>query len=196
MPRRNGVDPTGLAPHRSVTALLLLDLVSDFEFEDGEQVFRRALPVARRIAAFKARAASRGVPVIYVNDQVGQWRSDFAALVRRCSDDRCRGAPIVRLLAPGPNDYCVLKPKHSGFFETPLDTLLRYIGAKKLIVTGVSSSQCVLFTANDAYVRDFELAIPRDCIAARTTGETRFALRYFESVLKADTRPAARLRLP
>jgi nicotinamidase-related amidase len=195
MSRRNGGDPTGITPHRSVTALLLLDLISDFEFEDGEQVFRRALPVARRIEALKARAARKGIPVIYVNDQVGQWRSDFPELVRRCKESDCRGAPIVRLLEPKPNDYCVLKPKHSGFFETPLETLLRYIGAKKLIITGVSSSQCVLFTANDAYVRDFELAIPRDCVAARTTSETRLALSYFESVLKADTRPASRLRL-
>jgi nicotinamidase-related amidase len=187
-------DPSGLAPDRAAAALLVLDLISDFGFDGGAKVARAALPVAKRIARLKVRAKVAKVPVIYVNDGLGRWRSDFPGLVRHCSRDASRGAPIVRLIAPTADDYCVLKPKHSGFYATPLETLLSFIGAKRLILTGVSSHQCVLFTANDAYVRGLELSIPRDCISARTPRDTKLALEYFTRVLGADVRGSAALR--
>ena len=90
------------------------------------------------------------------------------------------------LLGPQPRDYCVLKPKHSGFFATALATLLEYLGVERLVLTGVTTHQCVLFTANDAYVRDFKLHIPWDCVAAKTTAQSRLAAQYLKSVLHAD----------
>jgi nicotinamidase-related amidase len=191
MPKR---DPSGLAPNRAATALIVLDLISDFAFDGGAKVARAALPVAKRIARLKVRAKAAGVPVVYVNDGLGRWRSDFPGLVRHCSRNGSHGAPVVRTIAPVADDYCVLKPKHSGFYATPLDTLLDFIGAKRLILTGVSSHQCVLFTANDAYVRDLALAIPRDCISARNPRDTRLALEYFTRVLGADVRASATVR--
>ena len=191
---RKNPDLHGAVSERVDTALLVLDLISDYTFEDGEATARRALPVARRIAKLKRRARRAGVPTFYVNDNMGRWRSDFPALVRHALREGSRGAPIVKLIAPDALDYCVLKPKHSGFFATPLATLLEYLGVRRLVLTGTSSHQCVLFTANDAYVRDFELVIPRDCISATSAAETRLALRYFDTVLGADTRPAAALR--
>jgi nicotinamidase-related amidase len=134
--------------------------------------------------------------VIYVNDYLGRWRSDFPALVRHCARPNARGSRVVETIAPEADDYCIVKPKHSGFFATPLDTVLELLGARRLILTGVSSNQCVLFTANDAYVRDLELWIPRDCISARTAADTRLALQYFASVLGADVTPSTRLLLP
>jgi nicotinamidase-related amidase len=188
-------DPKGIAPDRSATALIVLDMISDFDFEDGERIARRSEPIAERILRLKRRARRAGVPAIYVNDCAGRWRSDFPSYVRHCAAKTSRGRKIVELLAPEPDDYCVLKPKHSGFFQTALESLLSLIGAERLILTGVSSHQCVLFTANDAYVRDLGLAIPRDCIAARAPAETRLALRYFDSVLGADLRPSTAMRL-
>ena len=194
-------DLHGAAPDRSRTALLILDMFSDFEFEDGPAVLKAATPVTGRIARLKARARAARIPVLYVNDnnlvsdRNGRWRSDFPALVRRCSRLESRGSAIARLLLPDEKDYCVLKPKHSGFFSTPLDSLLQAIGARTLILTGVSSHQCILFTANDAYVRDFELAIPRDCIAAPSRADMRLALQYFTRVLGAKTTPSTALRL-
>jgi nicotinamidase-related amidase len=182
-------------PDRAETALVILDLISDFDFDDGEKIARAALPVARRISRLKSRAAKAGIPAIYVNDAVGRWRSDFHALVRHCEREKARGRRIVDAIAPSTDDYCILKPKHSGFFATPLDTVIKLLGAKRLILTGVSSHQCVLFTANDAYVRDLELLIPSDCISARTRNDTRLALRYFRSVLGADLTSSTRLRL-
>jgi nicotinamidase-related amidase len=185
----------GAAPDCATTALLILDMISDFEFEAGERVCAAALPVARRIAKLKLRAGAAHVPVIYVNDNRGRWRSDFTALVRQGANEGSRGAPIVRMLMPGPLDYRVLKPKHSGFFGTILGTLLEYLGTRRLILTGVSAQQCVLFTANDAYVRDLELLIPRDCVASESPAMTRLALRYFKQVLGANLTASMRIRL-
>lgn len=169
-------------------------MISDFKFEDAHRVLRHFRPVAPRIARLKARAREAGIPAIYANDNFGRWRSDASSLVKYCSRPSSPGADLVRLLAPTPDDYFVLKPRHSAFFASALEALLAYMGARKLIITGVSSHQCVLFTANDAYVREYELAIPRDCIAAPTAQQTKFALRYFEMVLSADTRSSTRLR--
>src|SRR5687768_3460230 len=101
MPIARNRDLHGFAPDRSSMAVLILDMISDFEFEDGAAVFRAALPIARRIARLRERAAAAGVPVVYVNDNHGRWRSDFAGLLRHCLQDGVRGAPIARLLEIG-----------------------------------------------------------------------------------------------
>ncbi len=192
----SGKGPNGAAPDRSAVVLLVLDMVSDFRFPGGAKMARAALPVARRIGRLADRARAAGIPVAFVNDGLGRWRSDFPGLVRHCAGAGSRGAPILEVLAPGPRDYAILKPRHSGFFATPLATLLEYIGAKTLILTGAAMHQCVLFTANDAYVREYRLRIPRDCVASATEPQRRLAARYFTSVLSADMRPSAKIRFP
>src|SRR5678816_1721525 len=156
----------GAAPDTSPMALLIMDMISDFEFEDGPKLYPAALRVAGRIQRLRQRAKARGIPVIYVNDNFGRWRSDLRELVEHCAQDQMLGSAVVRRLLPEHDDYFVLKPRHSGFFATPLETLLEHIRVQQVIVTGVSTNQCILFTANDAYVRGYRLAIPRDCIAA------------------------------
>ena len=183
------------APHRSKLALLIIDMISDFEFNSGQRLLRHALPAAGNIVRLKARARAARIPTIYVNDNFGQWRSDFRQLVERCVNGRTRGTPIARLLAPSEEDYFVLKPANSGFFATPLQTLLRLIGVDTLVLTGVTSTQCVLFTAADAYVRNYRIIVPRDCVAAVKTRDNELALNYFKGVLKADVRGSARIRL-
>ncbi|HEU4517510.1 MAG TPA: isochorismatase family cysteine hydrolase [Steroidobacteraceae bacterium] len=184
----------GSAPDRSPFALLILDMIADFGFEGGAAIARAALPVARRIARLAERARRARVPVIFVNDNLGRWRSDLPSIVRHCSRAGSRGAAILECLEPQRQDYGILKPKHSGFFATPLATLLEYLGARTLVLTGASTHQCVLFTANDAYVRDYRLWIPADCVASKTRAQTRLASRYFRSVLGANMRPSIRIR--
>ena len=104
-----------------------------------------------------------------------------------------RGAKIAKLLKPDEEDYFVLKPKHSGFYSTTLEILLEHLGAKTLILTGVATDICVLFTANDAYLRDYKLVIPSDCVAANDAHANDLTLKYVERVLKADTRPSAEI---
>lgn len=184
----------GATPDRSPVALLVLDMVSDFSFPGGAAAARAALSVAQPIRRLAQRARAARVPVIFVNDNPRRWRSDFPGLVRHCARPGSRGAAILDVLAPQPSDYAVLKPKHSGFFATPLATLLEYLGADTLVLTGAAIHQCVLFTANDAYVRDYRLRIPRDCVASGTKAQRQLAERYFRVVLGADLRPSARIR--
>jgi len=188
-------DLHGNVPDNSETALLLIDLINDFEFEESEALFEQVLPMAQKIAALKRRAKQAGIPVIYVNDNFGKWQSDLRKLIRHCLDDGVRGEPIVKLLQPDEDDYFVLKPKHSGFFSTTLDTLLDYLKAKTLIIAGVAGNVCVLFTASDAFMRDFHLIIPADCVASNDTEENRAALEQMRKVLKADITPSTELNL-
>jgi nicotinamidase-related amidase len=192
MPARNP-DLHGSAPDKSPVALLLIDVVNDLDFPEADRLLRFALPMARRIAALKAKARRAGVPVVYVNDNFGRWRSDLNAQVDHCLEDGCRGKPVVELLKPEEDDYFVLKPKHSGFFSTTLDTLLEYLGTRTVVLAGMAANICVLFTANDAYMRDLRLVVPADCVASNTEEENRYALAQMAKVLKADTRPSAGL---
>ena len=137
-------------------------MISDYGYDDGEAIFDSALPAARKIAELRQRADRAGVPVIFVNDNFGAWRNDFAATVESARNSD-RGSAIVELLPPGPNDYHVLKPQQSGFFATPLDLLLAALGSTRVIITGVTTDMCVLFTAHDAYIRGFNIIIPHDC---------------------------------
>jgi nicotinamidase-related amidase len=194
MPERNP-DLHGSAPDKSDVALLIIDMINDLDFPEGRQLLEHALPAARQIATLKHRAKEQGIPVIYVNDNFGRWRSDFRAQVEHCLKDGTRGQPIAELLKPDQDDYFVLKPKHSGFFSTTLDVLLEYLETKTLILVGVAANICVLFTANDAYLRDFQLIVPHDCVASNTIEDHDNALEQMRAVLKADTRSAAEIRL-
>jgi nicotinamidase-related amidase len=188
-------DPHGVAPETSKIVLLLVDVINDFDFAQGEKLLRFALPAARRIAALKKRLRKCGIPAIYVNDNFGRWQSDFKKQVERCISEDSPGAEVARLLIPSEDDYFVLKPKHSAFYSTSLDTLLSYLGARKLIITGFAADICVLFTANDAYMRDFELLVPSDCTASETAAARRAASQQMKRFLRADIRPSPKIRL-
>jgi nicotinamidase-related amidase len=195
MPEENNPDLHGMVPDKSDVVLLLIDVINDLEWEGGEQLLPHALPMAEHIAALKKRAQEAKIPVVYVNDNFGQWRSDTYSLIQHCTQDAVRGKPVVTLLCPDKDDYFVLKPKHSGFFSTNLDILLDYLDAKTLILTGMAGDICVLFTANDAYMRDFNIVVPADCIASNTPEGNGNALDLMQRVLKADVTPSEQLDL-
>jgi nicotinamidase-related amidase len=194
MPRASH-DLHGSAPDKSGAALLLIDVINDFDFEEGDELLRLALPVSKRIAELKKRAEAAGIPCIYVNDNFGKWQSDFKKIVARCTADDAKGKDFVKLFIPDHDDYFVLKPKHSGFYSTTLDLLLTHLNATNLILTGIAGNNCVLFTANDAYMRDFKVFVPADCIVSNTEEQNRYALKQMETVLKADTTPSPQLDL-
>jgi len=188
-------DLHGSAPDNSETVLLLIDVINDFDFPEGDELLRLALPVGESIAELKKRAKGANIPRIYVNDNFGRWQSDFKKLVAHCSADEAKGKEFVKRLVPDDDDYFVLKPKHSGFYSTSLDLLLTHLNAKNLILTGIAGNNCVLFTANDAYMRDYKLFIPADCVVSNTEEENRYALKQMEDVLKADVSAAINLDL-
>ena len=196
MPRSSGKtkDLHGSAPDTCRVALLVIDMINAFDFEGAADMLPRAVAAARATAELKRRAHEAGVPVVYVNDNFGRWRSDFREVLEHCL--RSPGREIAVLLRPGREDYFVLKPKHSGFQYTTLDVLLSHLGCETLVLTGVAGNFCVLFTAHDAYMRDFKLVVPRDCIASATEADDRAALAHMAKVTKADTRPSNEVDFP
>ncbi len=188
-------DLHGNVPENSSVALLLIDVINDMAFEGSEPLVRQESAMGERIAALKKRAKAARIPVVYINDNFGRWQSDFRRLIQHCLEDGVPGESLVRRLAPDEDDYFVLKPKHSAFFATTLDTLLAYLGAKTLILTGIAGNICILFSANDAYMRDYHLVVPSDCVISNTAEDNAYALQQIEQVLKGDIRPSTELDL-
>ncbi|OQW36947.1 MAG: hypothetical protein A4E19_14525 [Nitrospira sp. SG-bin1] len=174
-------------PHHSQACLLIIDMINEFTFDSAEKLFPAIEQAAQNIAMFKQRVKAAGWPVLYVNDNFGKWRSDFRWLVNRCLEGNCRGKRIAEVLRPDEDDYFVLKPKHSGFFATPLELLLRYLKVQRIVLTGVAGDNCVLFTAADAYMRNFEVVVPADCTVSIDPDANRSALEHMRETLKADT---------
>jgi nicotinamidase-related amidase len=174
--------------------LLLIDVINHFEFPDGARLLRQALPIAPRIERVKARVRQVGMPVIYVNDNFGQWRSDAAELLRYCLKEGCAGRDFVDTVKPDREDYCILKPMHSAFYQTPLDVLLRHLGVESLILAGIATNSCILCTAHDADMRDFQVTVLSDCCAARTAREHKQAIDHIGAMANARVIASSGLR--
>jgi nicotinamidase-related amidase len=181
--------------NRQHPAVLILDMVSEYRFPDAERILRGARRAARGIVRLKQRAKRAGVPIIYVNDTAGRWESDQRAFIERCLRPDAAGHDVAQMLAPEPDDYFIFKPRHSGFFDTPLATLLYRLHVDTLLLTGITSHQCVLFTGMDAHVRGFNLVVPADCIGAGSAADTRHALYLFEHALNARIGSSRAVRL-
>jgi nicotinamidase-related amidase len=175
-------------------ALLIVDMINDFRFCDGPELFRRALPVARAIVKLRERAHKAGVPVIYVNDNFAKWHDTFQTTIETIETASDEGREIVSMLRPANDDYYVLKPDRSGFYETPLEVLLDDLDVSEVVITGVTTDICILFTAHDAHMRDLAVGVPRDCTTALTNSHKKQALDLLERVADADTRPSDKIR--
>ena len=182
-------DLHGSAPDAHHTCLLLIDVINDFEFPRGDELLAQARQIGPNIAALKKRARAAHVPCVYANDNFGRWRSNLNEIVSHCLTANSLARSFVELLLPTSEDYFVLKPKHSAFYQTPLELLLKHFGTERLILAGISSNSCVLFTAHDAYMRDLQLAIPEDCIAACSEMEHASAVDHMRCMTNADVTP-------
>lgn len=178
----------------AATALLLIDFINDLAYEGGDRLAGRALRAARHAARLKQRARRAGVPVIYVNDNFGHWRSDFRELVARCEAASAPAAALVGAIRPDEDDFFVLKPRNSAFFQTPLEVLLAELGARRLVLAGLTADNCVLFTANDAHLRGYELVVASDCVASIRPADREAALKHMASVDKAAVRASTAVR--
>jgi nicotinamidase-related amidase len=182
-------DLDGFVPDSARAALLIVDVVNGLEFEGGDALFEPALAMAGQIVQLKRSCKRAGIPAIYANDNFGRWQSRFDQLIRHYLDQGCRGAPIIERLLPDDDDYDVVKPKHSAFYATPLNVLLKHLGVENLIIVGLTTDRCVTFTAHDAYMRDYRLFVPHDCSASIRAEDHRASLESIRRVLKADTGP-------
>jgi nicotinamidase-related amidase len=175
------------------TALLIIDVINDLAFDGAEALITQAESMASRLAALKRRAIKAGVPAIYVNDNFGQWRSDFRRTVAHCTAAASPGRRVSLRLRPTLRDYFVLKPKHSAFYNTSLDTLLAQLRIRRLVLTGIAGDICVLFTANDAYMREFKIFAPADCIVSNTADANENALRQIKIVMNGNVTSSEQL---
>ena len=186
-------DPT--TQNHSPAALLLIDVINHFEYPDSDKLLAEALPIAPRIAELKRRARAAALPVIYVNDNFGQWRSDASKVLAYCLRPEAPSASFVDQLRPEDEDYFILKPMHSGFYQTPLELLLKHLGVTTLILSGIATNSCIQYTAHDAKMRNFQIFVPPDCSAARTREEHDQAIRHMQSMASANITPSHQLDL-
>jgi nicotinamidase-related amidase len=187
--------PSAQAPHHSPAVLVLIDVINHFEFPEGESVLRHALSIAPKLARLKNRARAAGMSTVYVNDNFGQWRSDASRLLDYCVRPEAIGKAFVEQIQPDKNDYFVLKPMHSGFYQTPLEVLLRYLDASSLVLCGLATNSCIVCTAHDAKMREFRLYVPSDCSAARSIKEHKQAIEHIQRMIDAKVTPSGSLRL-
>lgn len=183
------------------TALLIVDMISRWDFADAAALLPRALAIAPRLAQLARRWRTQARwPVIYANDNHGRWRSERSALVQAALDAGGDAARIAELLRPHEADYFVIKPKHSAFHATPLALLLRHLDVRRIALAGVTSDQCILACATDARMHELDVVVVRDAVEAPTEERTRASIRHFETVLEvplhaADELPAALLQV-
>ncbi|MEH7119690.1 isochorismatase family cysteine hydrolase [Neobacillus vireti] len=170
------------------SALLIIDMINNFDFEYGPILAKKALRIAEPIKRLKDQFNQRQLPVIFINDHYNLWKADYDKIIDYCRNPYSQ--PVYERLLPGEKDYFLIKPKHSAFYGTALDTLLHQLKINRLIVTGIAGNICVLFSANDAYMREYTLAIPNDCIASVDDTDNHYALMMMKNVLKADIEPS------
>jgi nicotinamidase-related amidase len=177
------------SPAPSATALLIIDMINDLDFRAGETMRPAALDAARAIQSLCGEARQANVPIVYVNDNYGQWHSERSLIVEHCRRSGSAGREIVDMLEPAEDDFFVIKPQFSGFYSTYLPALLPRLGASRLILTGIAADICVLFTAGDAHMREYELWVPADCVASVAPERTDWALDIMAKSMAAEIRP-------
>jgi nicotinamidase-related amidase len=173
----------------SHVALVIIDLINPFDFPGADRLLPRALPAARRTASIAEGFRQRGDLVIYANDNFADWHADFRQLVAIATAAEARGREVADVVRPAPQDYFILKPKHSAFLGSPLDLLLRQRGIERLVLTGIAADACVLATAVDAAMRDYQVHIPADAVAAQDAAREQAALATLRDGFALDTSP-------
>ncbi|GGB39054.1 isochorismatase [Sphingomonas metalli] len=182
------MDATITEPAAGGTALVIIDMINRLDFEDAPDIIAAAEEAAQAIRRLRDAADACGVPAIYVNDNGGKWHSDRSALIEEVRGANPVARRIVDLLAPREQDYFVIKPQFSGFYATNLPVLLPRLGASRLILTGIAADICVLFTAADAHMREYDLWVPPEGVASFDARRTNWALEIMAKSMAADTR--------
>lgn len=149
----------------SRTALLIIDVFSLFDFPEGDELAPAAIDAAKEAARIRREFDKRQLPVIYANDNFGDWQRDFPQLVRDCRHNGGSSAEVVKHIGPGAGHYFVLKPKHS-VLATPLAILLAKLQVNQLVLCGMALDSCVLATALDANSREYRTVVAKQAVAA------------------------------
>jgi nicotinamidase-related amidase len=174
------------------TALVVVDMLNSYEHDDAEPLIRSVREVLPRIASLIERARSEGVEVIYVNDNYGAWNQGRSELVDRVSAGPHRD--LVEPIVPDEETDFVVKARHSIFYETPLEYLLRTAEIERIVLVGQVTEQCILYSALDAYIRHFEVVVPPDAVAAIHPDLHEAALKMMQVNMDAELTPSEDVR--
>ena len=148
----------------SRTALVVIDMVSPYDFEDAEKVAESAERTIGPIRSLIDQAAGDDdVEVIYVNDSYSDWDSSREHLIEKALNGE--RPDLVEPILPPEGASFVLKARHTIFYGTPLEYLLWQRDIERLVLVGQVTEQCILYSALDAYVRHYSVTVPRDCVA-------------------------------
>jgi nicotinamidase-related amidase len=175
------------------TALLVVDMMTSYDFDDADKLLDSAREAVPNIARLVERARNEGVDVVYVNDNYGDWRSSSTALVEKALESEHRD--LVEPIAPDDRSLFVFKPRHTCFYETPLEYLLGQRDIDRVVLTGQATEQCIVYSALDAYVRHFQVAVPTDAVAHIHEDLAGAALKMMERNMRAELCRAADCRL-
>ncbi len=170
------------------SALIVVDMLNEYGHEDAEilvENVRAALPAMRRLVD---RAAEEDTPVVYVNDNYGDWGAGRPEIVERAIAGRA--GDLVEPIAPAEGAWFISKARHSIFYETQLEYLLREQEIERVVLVGQVTEQCILYSALDAYVRHFAVAVPCDAVAGIHADLADAALRMMKRNMRADISPA------
>ncbi|MGR3765298.1 cysteine hydrolase family protein [Rossellomorea sp. NS-SX7] len=178
---------------RNKKALLIIDMINTFDFNGGDALLSNTRDIIEPIRELKKKAKKADIPVIYVNDNYGLWQDNMQNIIDKCKDGK--GRSIIEKIHPDDDDYFIVKPKHSCFFGTQLEILLHQLDVNHLILTGIAGDICVLFTANDAYMREYEVTIPSDCIASESREDNDSAIHIINKTIDADMSESAEIVL-
>ena len=168
-------------------AVLVIDMISDFDFEDGDKLFANALRIAPQIFQIKQYAREHKIPFVFVNDSYGKWHRDLGSFIEAIRKSNKKAEHILDLVRPKADDLYILKPQRSGFYDTDLEHMLEGFNVNHVLITGLTTDICVLFTAHDAYMRALQVRVPADCTAAVEDEFHRQALDFLERIADVDT---------
>lgn len=169
------------------TAVIFIDIINDFNFERGERLLKHTKEILPHLKKLKRYAKDNDIPVIYVNDHYGLWQANYRMLMNHCRNEQ--NQEIINEMQPDHDDYFLIKPKHSAFFQTPLQSLLFQLGKKNLMLAGIAGDICILFTAKDAYMYEYSLQVPENCTASNEKQGNEYSLYLMRSVMDAKTDP-------
>ena len=163
-------------------ALLIIDMLNDFVKRDAPLEVPRARGIVRNIRRELEKARRAGMPVIYCCDRHEPRDREFEVWPPHAVRGT-QGAEIIKELQPIKGERVVAKKTLSAFYGTKLDKILKGLGVKHLILTGVVTNICILYTAVDAYMRGYDVIVPEDCVAGFKRGDSLFALRQIKEIL-------------
>jgi nicotinamidase-related amidase len=179
-------DRSPIAWHDPRTALIVIDMLNPYEHEDADALARSVANAVEPIADLVAQARERDALCVYVNDNYGDWSAGRAELLDRALQG-CHPS-LVKPIAPRPDVAFVPKARHSAFFSTQLEYMLRH---ERIVLTGQVTEQCILYSALDAYVRHFSIVLPRDAVAHIHEHLAAAAIEMMETNMGAEIRDTA-----